>query len=74
MMLPLCYNYFGVLLDVWFEFNSPTQGEHMGIERSAFGRCRFEYIKMMHGDASLWESFPRVLERRASARRYVGAF
>ena len=28
----------------------------------------------MHGDASLWESFPRVLERRASARRYVGAF
>ena len=29
---------------------------------------------MMHGDASLWESFPRALERRASARRYVGAF
>ena len=29
---------------------------------------------MMHGDASLWESFPRVLERRAGARRYVGAF
>ena len=28
----------------------------------------------MHGDASLWESFPRVLERRAGARRYVGAF
>ena len=36
--------------------------------------CRFEYVKMMHGDASLWESFPRVLERRAGARRYVGAF
>ena len=29
---------------------------------------------MMHGDASLWESFPRALERRAGARRYVGAF
>ena len=29
---------------------------------------------MMHGDASLWESFPRALERRACARRYVGAF
>ena len=29
---------------------------------------------MMHGDASLWESFPRALERRASTRRYVGAF
>ena len=28
----------------------------------------------MHGDTSLWESFPRALERRASARRYVGAF
>ena len=28
----------------------------------------------MHGDASLWESFPRALERRTSARRYVGAF
>ena len=28
----------------------------------------------MHGDASLWESFPRVLERQAGARRYVGAF
>ena len=42
--------------------------------KSAFGCCRFEYIKMMHGDASLWESFPRALERRAGARRYVGAF
>ena len=29
---------------------------------------------MMHGDASLWESFPRVLERRAGTRRYIGAF
>ena len=29
---------------------------------------------MMHGDASLWESFPRALERRAGARRYIGAF
>ena len=29
---------------------------------------------MMHGDASLWESFPRALERRAGAKRYVGAF
>ena len=29
---------------------------------------------MMHGDASLWESFPRALERRTGARRYVGAF
>ena len=28
----------------------------------------------MHEDASLWESFPRVLERRTSARRYIGAF
>ena len=28
---------------------------------------------MMHGDASLWESFPRVLERRAGTRRYIGA-
>ena len=28
----------------------------------------------MHGDASLWESFPRALERRTSTRRYVGAF
>ena len=42
--------------------------------KSAFGCCRFEYIQMMHGDASLWESFPRALERRASARRYIGAF
>ena len=29
---------------------------------------------MMHGDASLWESFPRALERQTGARRYVGAF
>ena len=29
---------------------------------------------MMHGDASLWESFPRALERRTGARRYVGPF
>ena len=29
---------------------------------------------MMHGDASLWESFPRALERRTGARRYIGAF
>ena len=29
---------------------------------------------MIHGDASLWESFPRALERRTGARRYVGAF
>ena len=29
---------------------------------------------MMHGDASLWESFPRALKRRAGTRRYVGAF
>ena len=29
---------------------------------------------MMHEDASLWESFPRALERRTGARRYVGAF
>ena len=28
----------------------------------------------MHGDTSLWESFPRALERRTGARRYVGAF
>ena len=28
----------------------------------------------MHGDASLWESFPRALERRTGARRYIGAF
>ena len=42
--------------------------------KSTFGCCRFEYVKMMHGDASLWESFPRVLERRTGARRYVGAF
>ena len=28
----------------------------------------------MHGDGSLWESFPRALERRTGARRYVGAF
>ena len=28
----------------------------------------------MHGDASLWESFPRALERQTSTRRYVGAF
>ena len=28
----------------------------------------------MHGDASLWESFPWALERRTGARRYVGAF
>ena len=42
--------------------------------KSTFGCCRFEYIKMMHGDASLWESFPQALERRTGARRYVGAF
>ena len=29
---------------------------------------------MMHGDASLWESFPRMLERRTGTSRYVGAF
>ena len=29
---------------------------------------------MMHGDASLWESFPWVLERRTGTRRYIGAF
>ena len=29
---------------------------------------------MMHGDTSLWESFPRALERRTGARRYIGAF
>ena len=29
---------------------------------------------MMHGDASLWESFPWVLERLNGAKRYVGAF
>ena len=28
----------------------------------------------MYGDASLWESFPRALERLNGARRYVGAF
>ena len=28
----------------------------------------------MHGDASLWESFPQALERRTGARRYVGTF
>ena len=28
----------------------------------------------MHGDASLWESFPRALERQTGTRRYVGAF
>ena len=28
----------------------------------------------MHGDASLWEFFPRALERRTGARRYVGTF
>ena len=28
----------------------------------------------MHGDASLWESFPRALERGTGTRRYVGAF
>ena len=42
--------------------------------KSTFGCCRFEYVKMMHGDASLWESFPWALERRTGARRYVGAF
>ena len=42
--------------------------------KSTFGCCRFEYIKMMHGDASLWESFPQALERPTGARRYVGAF
>ena len=42
--------------------------------KSTFGCCRFEYVKMMYGDASLWESFPRALERRTGARRYVGAF
>ena len=42
--------------------------------KSAFGCCGFEYVKMMHGDASLWESFPRALERRTSTRRYVGTF
>ena len=31
--------------------------------KSTFGCCRFEYVKMMHGDASLWESFPQALER-----------
>ena len=29
---------------------------------------------MMHGDASLWESFPQALERRTGAKRYVGTF
>ena len=42
--------------------------------KSAIGCCRFEYVKMMHGDASLWESFPWALERRTGTRRYIGAF
>ena len=42
--------------------------------KSTFGCCRLEYVKMLDGDASLWESFPRVLERRTGTRRYVGAF
>ena len=29
---------------------------------------------MIHGDASLWESFPRALERLNGTRRYIGAF
>ena len=44
------------------------------VQPSAFGCCRFEYIKIISGDVSLWESFPRELERINGARRYVGAF
>ena len=75
-MLPLCYNHFGVLLDVQFESISPTRWEHWALRAKSLPLvdCRFEYIKMMHGDASLWESLPKVLERRAGTRRYVGAF
>ena len=34
----------------------------------------FEYVKLISGDVSLWESFPGELERLNGARRYVGAF
>ena len=74
-MLQLCYNQFRVL---WTFSSSPSLqlggNTGHGELKSAFGCCRFEYIQMMHGDASLWESFPRALERRAGTRRYVGAF
>ena len=40
----------------------------------AFDCCRLEYIKMLHGADSLWESFPRALEGWTSARRYVGTY
>ena len=32
-----------------------------------FDCCRFEYIRMLQRDDSLWESFPRVLEGLAGA-------
>ena len=40
----------------------------------AFDYCRCEYIKLLQGDDSLWESFPRSLERRDGTRKYISAF
>ena len=39
-----------------------------------FACCRCQYVKMMQGDNSIWESFPRVLESWSGARRYITAF
>ena len=39
-----------------------------------FACCRWHYVRMMHGDDSIWESFPRSLESRSGARRYITAF
>ena len=71
-MLQPCCRSIGCLVRVQLS----NSGENTGSWKlkSTFGCCRFEYIKMMHGDASLWESFPQALERRTGARRYVGAF
>ena len=40
----------------------------------AFDYCRCEYIKLLQGDDSLWESFPKALERQEGARKYISTF
>ena len=71
-MLQPCWRSIGCLVRVQLS----NSRENIGSSelKSTFGCCRFEYVKMMYGDASLWESFPRALERRTGARRYVGTF
>ena len=40
----------------------------------AFDCCRCEYIKLLHREDSIWESFPKALERQDGTRRYISTF